>query len=51
MADQLPDWADEWDGRKHCKRCKARLVVCHGFGGRHPRICSKSGWNQEKCNA
>ena len=47
-----PDWAESWDGRKHCKKCGARLVVVQTYtGSLRYGICSDSGRKQDNCDA
>lgn len=47
-----PEWAESWDGRRKCQKCGARLVIVQDYTGnlRH-RICSRSGWAEEQCDA
>jgi hypothetical protein len=48
---KLPEWAESWDGRKHCKKCGARLCIVMDYTGRdHVRICSASGTDTDLCS-
>ena len=42
----VPDWADEWAGRRKCPVCKARLVICYTWGTA-VEVCSETGWAVE----
>ena len=49
MAESLPDWAERWDGRRRCRKCKARLVIVYDYTNTKHSACSASGWDEDKC--